>query len=215
MIQDIMAMATPYNFLFLWEGLKTTLYIGLMTILISGFIGGVFGIFSASGPKISRLAISLYVDFFRNVPVLLIVLAVRFLSPLPPVWAGIVALSIYTTAIVSELVRAGIKSIPHTQYEASLSQGFSKFQMMAFIILPQALRNVLPPLVSQSITVIKDTSFVWTVGIQELTGSGMIILGRYYQTTQVIVMYAFLAMIYFTVNFTISQLARRIKRPGE
>lgn len=215
MIQDIAALFATNNLLFLFEGLKTTLFIAVMTILISGLAGIVFGIISASGPKAGRLMVSLYVDFFRNVPVLLIVLAVRFLSPLPPVWAGIVALSIYTTAIISEVVRAGIKSIPHTQYEASLSQGFTRLQMMSFIILPQALRNVLPPLVSQSITVVKDTSFVWTVGIQELTGSGMIILGRYYQTSQVIVMYLLLALTYFAINFTISNLARRIKRPGE
>ncbi len=215
MMQDILDLATQNNFMFLFEGLKTTLFIGLITILISGVIGIIFGVVSSSGFKPGRYMVSTYVDFFRNIPVLLIVLAVRFLSPLPPVWAGIVALSIYTTAIISELVRAGIKSIPKAQHEASLAQGFTSVQVMMYVILPQALRNVLPPLVSQSVTVIKDTSFVWTVGIQELTGSGMIILGRYYQTAQVVVMYAVLALTYFVVNFTISSLARRIKRPGE
>lgn len=215
MIESISELFVLHNFLFLWEGLKTTLFIGLMTILISGVTGIVLGVISSSEFTLGRRLVALYVDFFRNIPVLLVVLAVRFLSPFPPVWAGIVALSLYTTAIVSEVVRAGIKSIPKAQYEASYSQGFTTVQIMQYVILPQALRNVLPPLVSQSITVIKDTSFVWTVGITELTGAGMIILGRYYQTAQVVVMFAMLAATYFIVNFTISNLARRIKRPGE
>ena len=81
-------------------------------------------------------------------------------------------------------------------------------QALRYIVLPQALRNVIPPLISQFTTIIKDTSFVWAVGIEDLTGKGMIVMGRYTTAAQVFTLFVVIAMLYFLLNYSISCYAR-------
>ena len=92
--------------------------------------------------------------------------------------------------------------------EAGLSQGFSKFQVLIYIILPQAFKNMVPALLSQITTIIKDTAFLWVVGIEDLTGKGMILMGQFRTSGEVFTMFAFLALTYFLINFTISFIVR-------
>ena len=99
------------------------------------------------------------------------------------------------------------------QWEAARSQGFNTFQVLRYVILPQAFRNMIPAIVSQFVTVIKDTSFLWSViAIQELTGKVTILMGRYFQVGQVFTLYLILALIYFVVNYTLSLLSRRLQQ---
>ncbi|MBM6839025.1 amino acid ABC transporter permease, partial [Clostridium saudiense] len=152
---------------------------------------------------IGKLA-SIYIEVFRNTPLLLWILAIRFLVPIKPIYSGILSLSLFTTAIVAEIVRGGLRSVKTGQIEASLSQGFSKFQILRYIILPQAFRNMIPALLSQVTTIIKDTAFLWVVGIEDFTGKGMILMGSFRTSTEVFVMFAFMALTYFLINFIIS-----------
>ncbi|WP_196594449.1 amino acid ABC transporter permease [Pectinatus sottacetonis] len=196
------------NFLFLMGGFKVTLEIGFFSIIFSVILGTLIGIVRyLQIPVVSQVG-ALYVDVVRNIPCLLCVLIARFMTPLPPTMSGILAMSVFTGAIMAEIVRGGINSVGKGQFEAALSQGFNKWQIVYHIILPQAYRNIIPAMVSQFTTVIKDSSFVWAVGTEELTGRSMILIGRYSDTSHLFIIMGCVALIYFALNYTLSVMAR-------
>ncbi|TCS77978.1 amino acid ABC transporter permease [Pectinatus cerevisiiphilus] len=196
------------NFLFLMGGFKVTLEIGFFSIIFSVLIGTLVGIARYLRIPVLGHIGSLYVDIVRNIPCLLCVLIARFMTPLPPTMSGILAMSVFTGAIMAEIVRGGINSVAKGQFEAALSQGLSRWQIVYHIILPQAYRNIIPPMVSQFTTVIKDSSFVWAVGTEELTGRGTILIGRYSDTSHLFIIMGCVALIYFIVNYSLSLVAR-------
>jgi len=202
---------TKANLLFLMGGLGTTLFIALTSIIFSIFFGILLAVGKRSSTRIVSILCSAYIEFFRNVPNLLVILAMRFIVPMRAINTGILSVTLFTSAVIAEIVRGGLNSITKGQYEAAYSQGFSKTATLLYIILPQAVRNMLPSLLSQFITVIKDTSFLWAVGIEELTGRGMIIMGRFANGAQIFLLFATLLGIYFCVNFALSLLVRTQK----
>jgi putative glutamine transport system permease protein len=206
LIEDLLKIE---NLLFLLHGLWITFLIASVSIILSTIFGTVLGIARKSRNKLFSGAAAVYIDTIRNIPNLLFIFGVRFLTPLKPVEAGIVAMTIFTTAIIGEIIRGGLNSIGKGQWEAARSQGFSNAKTLIHIVLPQAYRNMIPPMVSQFITVVKDTSFVWAVGIEELTGKGMILMGKYGSKYQVFMIFGVIALMYFTMNYTLSVLARK------
>lgn len=139
----------------------------------------------------------------RKIPLLLFILSFRLLLPsvilgirIPDkaVFSGIVAMTVFTSAMVAEILRVGLNGIPQGQWEAAASQGFSRYKTLRSIILPQALRKILVLMLGQLVTCLKDTSFLQVVGISELM-MNTTIMGKFKYSYQVIVLYALTALI--------------------
>lgn len=197
------------NLKFLFEGIKVTLYIAFLTIVLSTIFGTILGTLRTYFKGILGKISSVYIEIFRNTPLLLWILAIRFLVPIKPLSAGTLSMTLFTTAIVAEIVRGGLNSVSKGQMEAGLSQGFNKIQILRYIVLPQAFKNMIPALLSQVTTIIKDTSFLWVVGIEDFTGKGMILMGSFRTSGEVFMLFGFMALVYFLINFLISYVVRR------
>lgn len=199
------------NFLFLIDGLKLTLIIAISSILLSVVFGTILAILRNYSKGILGKIATIYIEIYRNTPNLLWILAIRFLVPIKPMYSGILAFTLFTSAVMAEIIRGGMNSVNNGQYEASYSQGFSKLQTVKYIVLPQSFRRCVPTFLSQAVTVIKDTSFLYAVGIEEFTGKGMIIMGSFATSTQVFLLFGTLAATYFIINFVISCSVRTIR----
>lgn len=200
---------------FLWEGMKVTL---LLTVL--AIVGGiVFGtlialIRLAKIPVISWLAAA-YVNFFRSLPLILVIFWLYFLVPLilgRPVGgfqSVLVAFVLFETAYYSEIIRAGISSVRDGQIAAGRSLGMTNFQTMRFVVLPQAFRAMTPVLLTQAIILFQDTSLVYVVGLKDFLVSAELIANR---DQRLVEMFVFAAIVYFIICFTGSQIARILQK---
>lgn len=204
----ISELLQPSIIKFLLDGLLVTLQISVFSIAFSVILGTLFGLALYLKLPVFHQICALYIDVIRNIPFLLIVLAARFMTPLPPAYSGILAMTIFTTAIMAEIIRGGLNSLPQGQFETAASQGLNTLQIVIYIVLPQAYHNVIPTMTSQCTTVIKDSSFVWAVGTEELTGRGMILIGKYGSTEQVFAIFGSVAILYFVLNYSLSLLSR-------
>ncbi len=209
---DIIALLTdPVVYQALLRGLGVTLEIAVITIGLSFVFGVLLGIFRFSKvPVFSQIATA-YIEFIRNIPLLLLMLTCYFVAGLPSAAAAILGLSMYTSAIIAEVVRGGLNSIPTGQWEAARSQGFNYVQIMRHVVLPQAVVKMIPPIVSQFVTVIKDSSFAMAIGAFELMYEGTILAGQYWKATQIITIYVLIALTYFVINFLLSHLSRKLQ----
>lgn len=201
------------NAIFLANGLLLTVEIAILTIICSILFGTILAIARNYDGGILKKLATVYIEIVRNLPILLWILAIRFLVPGNHLFLGILALTIFQSAIMGEIIRGGLNAIPKGQIESAESQGFSFFSMLIYIILPQCFRHVIPALLSQMITIIKDTSLLWVVAIEEFTGKSMILMGTCINTVQVFSLYAFMAVTYFIINFSLSLTVRsRVKK---
>jgi len=186
-------------------------------------IGVVIGLFMAlarlSKFKLVRALAIGYIDFFRGTPLLVQIFLVYFLVPRFLHWetlpdnyqyiAGVLAMSLNSGAYIAEIFRAGIQSIDRGQSEAARSLGMTHTQSMRYVILPQAFKRVMPPLGNEFIALLKDSSLLSIVAIQELFYTGKIIVGR---TFQPIPMYLTVALYYLVMTQLISQWVAYMER---
>lgn len=209
---DIITMfSDPIVFLALGRGLLLTLQIAFFTVILSFIFGTILGVARFSKIPVLSTFATIYIEVIRNIPLLLLLLTSYFVAGLPSAQAAIAGLTIFTSAIIAEVVRGGLNSIQTGQWEAAKSQGFDYVQTLRYIVLPQAVVKMIPPIVSQFVTVIKDSSFAMAIGAFELMYEGTILAGKYWKATQIISIYITIALIYFIINFAISQLSRKIQ----
>ena len=213
MIKDILEVLSPTNLTFLLNGLGLTLYLSAIIIVLSTLLGTVLAIMRNGKNAPLRWIASIYIEFVRNVPNLLWIFTIFLVFQLKSTQAGLTAFTVFTSAALAEIIRGGLNSIDTGQTEAGLSQGFTQFQILIYIILPQAIRKMLPSIISQFVTVIKDTSLLYSViALQELFGASQILMGRNFETTAVFTLYVVIALVYFAINFAISSFSRYLAK---
>ena len=194
-------------------GLKTTLIISAISIVASVIIGTIAGLMRVSNNRFLYCTSTVYVEWIRGTPLMQQLLFVYFglgmIINISAMFAGILGLSIFSGAYIAEIVRAGIESIPKEQAEAALSLGMNYMQTMRHIILPQAIRVVLPPICSQFISLIKDSSLVSVLSITELTYMSRKIVGANMAPFEI---YLTVGHMYLFITVTLSQLIRKLER---
>lgn len=214
---------------FLLGGLFWTLRLALVSIALSTVIAVVLALARlAPHPRLRapmpswaaralRYVVTVVVEAIRSSPLFMLIIYVFIAVPelglnLSNFWAGVTALTLYTSCVVSEIVRAGILSLDRGQFEAAEALGLRYVRRLRHVVLPQALRRMLPAIVSQLVTLIKDTSLVSFVGVVELAKRGQIIQQGSFNPIETFIV---VMSIYFVVNFALSQLAARLEiRPG-
>ena len=197
-------------------GLMLTLYLALLGLIFS-FVGGlVLGLLCVSRNRFIRYPTLAVVNAIRGIPLLMVIFWMYFLlpwvmgRPTPESWTIIMALTFFTSAYMSQIIQAGIEGIPRGQTEAALSTGLKPFQAMVYVVLPQALRNMIPSFVNQFVSMIKDTSLAFIVGVSELTHVATQINGRTMIYPAEI--FLFISVIYFIICFAFTTLSRWLER---
>lgn len=212
-MENILKVLTANNLLFILKGLWLTLQISFISIVLSTVFGTILAVMRNGKNKLLKLIASIYIEFVRNVPNLLWIFTIFLVFQIKSTPAGIISFTVFTSAALAEIIRGGLNAIDPGQTEAGLSQGFTQFQILRYIILPQAIRKMLPAIISQFVTVIKDTSLLYSViALQELFGSAQILMGRYFEAEQVFTLYLLVAAIYFLINFAISSFSRKLSQ---
>ena len=204
----------PENLNYLLVGAQMTLFIAAISISV-GFIGGLLvGSCRLSKNPIVYGISTAYVEAFRGTPLLIQIFLVYLGLPslgmqFPALTAGLIALSLNSAAYQAEIFRGGVQSISKGQMEASRSLGMTHTQSMFSVVVPQAIRNALPPYTNEFITMIKDSSLVSTIGVLELTLSGRFVISN---TFQPFVVFIFVAFLYFIMTFTTARVLRYVEK---
>lgn len=202
------------NIRFILDGFLLTLEVALYSILISTALGILLGVLRYTRlPVISQIAAFL-IDIIRNLPLLLIIFFLFLVLPavgfsVPLKWSAIIGLSVFEAAMIAEIVRSGLNSVDKGQIEAARSSSLSYTQTLWHIVLPLGLRRMVPPMVSQYISLMKDTSLAVIISLPELTHSAQI-AGAQNQSF-VIPALLFAAFLYFVVNYGMSLVAKRLE----
>jgi putative glutamine transport system permease protein len=211
---DFVGAYTGAHVKFLLEGFLVTLQVAFISIIFSFLIGSIIGILRYAKIPVLSQVLMLLVETIRNLPLLLIIFFTYFALPemgmkLEIKTAAIAALTIFEAAMLSEIVRSGLLSIEKGQIEAARSSGLTYVQTLQHVILPQALHRMVPPIVSQFISLLKDTSLAVIIALPELTHNAQIINGQSVNYT--IPTYLLVAVMFFVVNFSLSLVARRLE----
>jgi glutamate/aspartate transport system permease protein len=200
---------------FIWKGLVFSVQLTLIAMIGGIVIGTLLALMRLSGKKPLVLAAAAYVNTLRSIPLVMVILWFFLLIPLligrsiGAELSAIITFTVFEAAYYSEIMRAGIQSVPRGQVSAGYAVGMTYKQCMQLIVLPQAFRNMLPVLLTQTIILFQDTSLVYAIGAYDLL-KGFEVAGKNFNRP--VEAYLFAAVVYFVICFSLSMLVRRLQR---
>lgn len=210
-----MGVFTATNVTFMLGGFVKTIEISALSIILSVALGTVLAMvkqYCTGRLCVFSVIASAYIELFRCTPNLLWILFIYFTMRASNFVVSVVAFTVFTSAVVAEIVRGGFNSIPKSQFEAAQSQGFGFFATMRLIILPQTFKTIIPALFSQCTTVIKDSSYLASISVMELMFNARVVMAQIPSLDQKLLMYGLVFALYFVLNFGISLIVRAYQR---
>ncbi len=220
---DLIEQFSNFNFYLLGPyprgdigGLMLNIIMAFLAIGISFSFGIILGYSRLSCRPYIKFPCIAYIELVRSTPLIMIIFWFYFFLPyifgrnITIFWSAVISLCVYAAAYQAEIVRAGIMAVPRGQLEAALSTGMSRYGAMRHVILPQAFKMMLPSFVSFFVSLFKDTSITYIIGVIELTQTGIIISQR--QPDRMLAAYVSMAIGFWVVCFTMSRLARRLEK---
>ena len=218
---DLTVIANNFKFLIVQGLIGIGPFIGgtlrlAIPAIILGFVLGIFiGLARLASAAWIRIPATIYVEFFRGVPLVMVIFWIWFVipqllrRPIPEYGVALTAFVIFEAAYFGEIVRAGVQSVSRGQVEAATALGMTATKTMAHVVLPQALKNMVPSLVTQMIVLFKDTSLASIIGYVDLTKAAQIVNNREIKPFE---LYLFIAVVYWLCTYSMSQVARRFER---
>ncbi|GEB74727.1 amino acid ABC transporter permease [Levilactobacillus brevis] len=215
MLQNFIAAYSPDNLRYLFGGLGITILVSVVSIIGSFIIGSILGVIRYVKIKYLSAIVGFIIDVIRNLPLILILFFTYFglpnLGVKPDVIpAAILAMTVFESTMLAEIVRSGIQAVDPGQMEGARANGLTYWQALWYIVLPQALVKMIPALVSQFISLVKDTSLATIILLPEMLFRSQIIYGQ--NTNYIIPMFVAIAVMYFIVCYLLSVLARYLEK---
>jgi len=200
-------------FPFFLKGLWMTCAVAGLGILFATTSGFILGMMRTSTKKIISVPIGIYVSLIRGTPFVVQIFIIFFILPdwgieLDAFPAAVLALSIMGTAFICEIVASGIAAVPKGQWEAAAASGLGLIQQLRLVIVPQALKTILPPLVGQFVLLIKDSSVVSVIGVTELTKTGWMTVVR---IPEGLMVFGLVGLLYFVISYPLIMLSNRLE----
>ena len=200
-------------FPFFLKGLWMTVAVSGLSLFFGTILGFLLGILRSSNNKLLSWPIGVYVSVIRGTPFVVQIFIVFFILPewgiqLDAFPAAVLALTVLGTAFICEIVAGGVKAVPKGQWEAAASSGLSIFQQLRFVIVPQAMQTILPPLVGQYVLLIKDSSVVSVIGVTELTRVGWLTVVR---IPEGLMVFTLVGILYFAISYPLIRFANALE----
>jgi polar amino acid transport system permease protein len=202
------------SFPFFLKGLWMTVAVSALGLTFSTILGFMLGIMRASNKKLLTWPIGAYVFVIRGTPFVVQIFIIFFILPewgiqLDAFPAAVLALSILGTAFICEIVAGGIRAVDKGQWEAGTASGLSIIQQLRFVVVPQAMQTILPPLVGQYVLLIKDSSVVSVIGVVELTRVGWMTVVR---IPEGLIVFSLVGILYFVISYPLIRVSNSLER---
>ena len=203
------------NASFLWNGMLLTMQLTALAVTGGLLFGVILAVLRLSRVRPLAWLVEGYVNFLRSMPLILVIfwfytLVPKLIGrPVSGFYSVLIAFVMFEAAYYSEIVRAGISSVRRGQIAAAMALGLTNIQAMGYVILPQAVRNMVPVLLTQSIVMLQDTSLVYVVGLRDFLTSADIVASRDNRPTE---LYLFVAVVFLVICFSASRLVNRLRR---